>query len=485
LRDFDPAFATHSVIPTTSSPLLLPYQTAGAEALVNNRRENVLHTDPMDVLYQKCPIWFSRDGHVTTSPSFPQTPPVRTMSIHGTLLTEAIGTGKTRTAVEILRRILLAAEPITPVPPPRGRTAVNAMTIVVPSYIFLSWKTEIQTILGKTCRVHYVQQPKGLVGLANKIQTVDIVLFSENVFRKTFDPFSKEHQTLWTTWWRLLIVDEVHTYVDGTKAKAGGCWLTRKAVTIKSLLAPQYTLLITATPNLKNIAFLNVFAYLLGVTGYPLPQTLHDLARTVGPIKTLENYTTVPEESMIKARNLLLQHHIVTTGTTLSIVDTRETRYTINNSCLNRYFHWYAMSKIEEGESTDSFVDQCRAVITTNPSPDEILQTWVLEHLDRDEANQDRLGKIVPLPDNNHADQMNAYQVPARLTPAHAGLVRLITWLIDEQDANILIYDGLSTAVQNRFWKHPKTVLKQNHNIDRSTSTIPTAKGHGQLFLFP
>jgi hypothetical protein len=61
---------------------------------------------------------------------------------------------------------------------------------------------------------------------------------------------------------------------------------------------------------------------------------------------------------------------------------------------------------------------------------------------------------------------MNAYRVPARLAPVHAGLIRLIAWLIDDQSAKILIYDGSPADAKNIFWKHPKAVLKKDHNID-------------------
>jgi hypothetical protein len=336
-------------------------------------------------------------------------------------------------------------------------------------------------MLGSTCRIHYVHQAKCLKELtANKIQNVDLVLFSENIFttnKKTKTAFfasiaattDQQHQALWTTWWRLLLVDEAHSYADGTKIEThpnGTCDLTRKAVTIKSLLAAQYTLLITATPNLQDIGSLNTYAYLMGATGYPLPRNLHDLARSAGAGKLLQTHR-VPEETKTKIRNLLLQNHVVSTGAKLSI-ETREVVYHFVESSLVQHNSWsviYMLAEINRADSTDSFIDQCRAGLVNRFPNNPDIQARLSQYVDMDRDSQDRLGRIVPS-ENDHVDKMNAYRVPARLAPVHAGLVRLIAWLIDDQSAKILIYDGSSTEDKNTFWKHPKAVLKQDHNID-------------------
>jgi hypothetical protein len=504
LNDFDPAFATvpievrFSIEVEDSPPLLLPCQLAGAEALAY-RRGSMVHTDPMDtmIVVDGSPISYSRDGYVMNSnlPLALVAPPKATLAIRGCLLTELTGTGKTRTALEALRRILAMNAPR--VPPPRGRTAVNAVAIVVPPHTVLSsWVKEIEMCFGTMYRVLCVYDARSLVGLAEKIKDVDMVLFNENVFttnKKMTTAFcasslnqakwTKDYEVFWKMWWPAVVLDEVHRYAEFTRPavlKKDMCYLPRQAVTIKSLLAAEYTILISATPQLDNISCIDIYAYLMGASSYPISRSLHDLARSPGLVKMVESYV-VPEESKIKARNLLLQHHVVTTGAKLSL-EICEIVYKFQESYLFRndpYWRNVLMSTLSVNTRDyviqpvfQSFVDRCRKAIVddyarlANPTKMNLhLYNKHLGYVQVDSSDHSRLGTII-VSENDGVDKMNAYGVDASLAPIHAALVRLIAWLVDEKQAKFLIYDAASKSAKNTFWERPKEILKRVHSID-------------------
>jgi hypothetical protein len=504
LGDFDPAFATVPIHVRTNievedpPPLLLPCQLAGAKALAY-RRGSMVRTDPMDrmVVVDASPISYSRDGYVIHSKLPPPlvAPPRATLEIHGCLLTELTGTGKTRTALEALRRIL--AMDIPPVPPPRGRTAVNAVAIVVPPHTVLSsWVKEIEMCFGTTYRVLCVHDTRSFVGLADKIKDADMVLFNENVFttnKKMMTAFSasslnqakwtKDYEAFWKMWWPVVVIDEVHRFAEFTRSailKKDICYLPRQAVTIKSLLASEYTILISATPQLDNISCIDIYAYLMGASPYPISRNLHDLARSPGLVKMVESYV-VPEESKVKARNLLLQKHVVTTGAKLSL-EICEVVYKYTESYLfqkDPYWKNVLMSTLSVNTKDyvlqpvfQSFVDHCRKTIVEDYNrllnPTEMKLRLYQKHLwyvHVDSADHSRLGTITSS-ENEGVDKMNAYAVDISLAPIHAALVRLIAWLVDEKQAKFLIYDAASSGAKNTFWERPKEVLKRVHAID-------------------
>jgi hypothetical protein len=500
LRDFDPTFATNRVQVQVDdddesvdpASFLLPSQVAGAEALAH-RRGDMVHTDPMDIMIEKPALSFTRDGYVVVTSSPSPSPPRATLTIKGCLLKERTGTGKSRTALEALRRIRTTLLPRPT--PPRGRTAVNAVAIVVPPHCFPSWKKEIDQVLGTAYRVISVRDTKSLVGLAEKIKDADIVLFNECVFTTnptTTSAFSasamdqskwtKDHEVLWTTYWPVLVLDEAHSYAQGGRPapKKDVCYLPRKAVFIKSLLVAEYTILISATPQLDNVTFLDVYAYLMGAEPYPSHRNLHDLARSPGSVKVLESYA-VPEESKVKTRNLLFQKHVVTTDAKLSlricemVYKYRESYFLRSVTSYLRDDLMRILSEHSFFETHLPFVDRCRRKIINDhhwrPIVNQsglVLHQSHLRLLNVDEVHKDKLGEIFSSSNENQdsVDQMNFYTVENTLAPIHVALIRIIAWLVDNTEAKFLIYDATSKNDKNTFWDRPKEFLKRVHNID-------------------
>jgi hypothetical protein len=459
----------------TASEHLLPWQVAGVEALVAQRM-TLSHIDPMDELHQAGPLWFNREGHVTRDPASVLRSPPRTLIINGSLLTEAPGAGTTRTILETLQVMRNCA--LGPSPP--GRVAVRAMAIVVPEHSFSFWTKEAATVLPSHWVVHCVHDTTTLRGLAGKVQTADLVIFSEELLTSNkricctlFDScmhtkklvrghsWNDDLQMFRTTFWHTVVIVEADTYVSNNKLVSNTCTLTRKAITIKSLLCGNFTILQSDKPeDLVNLATLDTYAYLMSASHYPLPWSLHDVVRrTTTHLKLLE-HLPISDESKAKMRVLLVQHRVVTTGTKVTGGQTREVLLTYQDSQLFKDDFKYAdrqsITVFGSLELTDvPFVTQCRDM------EDEWLGPLPKSRLDDDEAMGTKLGAFCCSEDDPLVARLNAKQVPACFAPVEAATVRVLLSVLEDEKAKVLI-----CMCSDWIMGNTRKFLKQFHRIN-------------------
>jgi hypothetical protein len=478
--------------------LLLPWQKVASETMVSRTRD-IHHIDPMDVVHRlDQDILFTREGYLakdTNDLMKTGLPEPRMLTLPGCLLTEATGTGKTRSVLATLKEVY--GQPIS-TPTPRGRTTLQTMAIVAPSHTMDSWRKEIKVMM-PDWSVLFIQDKRSLHGLHAKLYetTIHLVVFCINIFqsnKKTLKsffssslehvPWSEDHQLFWTTMWHTVVIDEVHTLVPSDelirrrpKTISGDtCCIDRQALIIKSLVPGHYSILMSATPQVESPLHADTYLYLMGlchdnISVYPTIPTLHDHIRSK-PWMTQPGgkplyYFVVSEEIRAKAHNLLRKVGVVNTGTKVE-VDIRTQMYEYHESSQfvehplwQRRITPYLTFAEEEEEST--FATQCgrriEEIIRQFPHARPEYYQSLQKCATIDQDNTDLLGTMVGL--REEVKVMNSVQVHQGLTPVQSALVRILVWLISTEKAKILIYSEPAHYV----WKNTEECLRVYHNI--------------------
>lgn len=488
-----------------TQPLLHPWQVLGTTAMVT-KLSNSSHMDPMDIIHQiKIPgsydsIWFTRDGYRVRNRVCPAKKRSRRMVIPGCFLSEATGTGKTRSVLATLQRLYSKSIASLKTEAPLGRTSFHAMAIVAPPHTIYSWRQEIQLMM-PDWKVLFVTDARSLIGLAAKIASKDVhlVVFSINIFttnRKMLKSFfattldkdqqsSPDHQVLWTTMWHTVVLDEVHRNVPALEEhrpksvpEEASCCLDRQAIVLKSLVPGHQYILMSATPTLENPHHVDTYLYLMGVfdrTGhvslYPPGPTLLDHLRS-RPWKALTmpggksvQYLGLSSETRLKAHHLFHQHCNVNTGTRVE-VETTTICFDYRESLqFLQYPLWRRRMTpiLTIGADKIAFGTQCRTriqnIMDMHPDVRPTYYAGLQQCVGDDGMYRPDLGNIIG--QGEDFDQMNALQVHPGLAPVQEALVRILNWLVNIQDAKIIIY----SEPTHYIWHNTEEVLRRYHDI--------------------
>jgi hypothetical protein len=367
------------------------------------------------------------------------------------------------------------------------------MAIVAPNHAMYCWRKEIRLIM-PDWTVLYVEDARSLKGLARNLAELHLVVFNLNVFQtykpilKTFfssgldveRPWTEDHETMWTTQWHTVVIDEVQNLVPSDdlvrrhasqSTPADTLYLDRNAVVLKALVPGNQYILMSDKPELNNAHHLDTYAYFLGITHedrcvYPGCPTLQDHIRSkpmsgTSGGKALHSFS-LAQETRTKVHHLFRQHCVVSTGVQIQLETYRDVFTYHESSQYLQFPMWrYRMTprlSITEGttfsEQCENYVEHIRRV---HPETRVPFYTSILAAVLEDKTHASTLGTIL-----NTDEDLNRITVHPGLSPLQTAMVRVMVWLVDIKKARVLIY----TDSTRDIWKNTEPVLKDMYGIN-------------------